>query len=50
LWTQLFRLPEQPGLSIQARLRAVIAQSILDGRLGAACCCRPRASWPPPSR
>lgn len=35
LWTQLFRLPEQPGLSIQARLRAVIAQSILDGRLGA---------------
>jgi len=35
LWARLFCLPEQPGLSIQARLRGVIAQSIFDGRLGA---------------
>lgn len=35
LWAQLFRLPESSGLSIQVRLRAVIAQSISDGRLGA---------------
>lgn len=35
LWARLFRLPEQPGLPIQVRLRAVIVQAILDGRLGA---------------
>jgi GntR family transcriptional regulator/MocR family aminotransferase len=33
LWARLFELPEQPGLPIQVRLRAVIAQAILDGRL-----------------
>ncbi|MDA7418589.1 PLP-dependent aminotransferase family protein [Xenophilus arseniciresistens] len=35
LWARLFRLPEQPGLPIQVRLRAVITQAILDGRLPA---------------
>ncbi len=34
LWARLFQLPEQPGLPIQVRLRAVIAGAILDGRLG----------------
>ena len=33
LWARLFELPAQPGLPIQVRLRAVIAQAILDGRL-----------------
>ncbi|MFT4267259.1 MAG: PLP-dependent aminotransferase family protein [Xenophilus sp.] len=35
LWARLFRLPEQPGLPIQVRLRAVVVQAILDGRLAA---------------
>jgi len=34
LWARLFRLPEQPGLPIQVRLRSVVVQAILDGRLG----------------
>lgn len=33
LWSQLFRLPEHPGLTLQARLRLAIVQVILDGRL-----------------
>ncbi|RYF55568.1 MAG: GntR family transcriptional regulator, partial [Comamonadaceae bacterium] len=33
LWASLFRLPDQPGLPIQVRLRAVITQAILEGRL-----------------
>ena len=34
LWARLFQLPDQPGLPIQVRLRAVVVQAILDGRLG----------------
>lgn len=34
LWARLFKLPEHPGLPIQVRLRAVVVQAILDGRLG----------------
>ncbi len=33
-WTQLFALPEQPGLPLQGRLRLAVVQAILDGRLG----------------
>lgn len=32
-WAQLFELPKQPALTIQGRLRLVIVQAILDGRL-----------------
>ena len=35
LWDQLFRLPEQPALSLQARLRTAVVREILAGRLGA---------------
>ncbi|MBS0448310.1 MAG: PLP-dependent aminotransferase family protein [Proteobacteria bacterium] len=35
LWAQLFALPEQPGLPLQARLRLAVVQAILDGRLPA---------------
>ena len=33
-WAQLFVLPEQPALPLQARLRLAIVQAILEGRLG----------------
>lgn len=32
-WTQLFELPEHPGLTLQARLRLAMVQAISDGRL-----------------
>lgn len=35
LWDQLFRLPDQPALPLQARLRAAVVREILAGRLGA---------------
>ena len=34
-WAQLFELPEQPHLPLQARLRQAVVQAILDGRLAA---------------
>lgn len=34
-WAQLFALPDQPALPLQARLRLAVVQAILDGRLGA---------------
>ena len=33
LWLQLFELPEQPGLPLQARLRAAVVREIQAGRL-----------------
>ena len=33
-WAQLLKLPEQPALPLQGRLRLVIVQAILTGRLG----------------
>lgn len=33
LWDQLFRLPDQPALPLQARLRAAVVREILAGRL-----------------
>lgn len=33
-WATLFRLPEQPALRLQGRLRLAVVQAILDGRLG----------------
>ncbi len=33
-WAQLFVLPEQPALPLQARLRLAIVHAILEGRLG----------------
>lgn len=35
LWSQLFELPETPGLPLQAQLRAAIVREILAGRLPA---------------
>ena len=35
LWEQLFRLPDQPTLPLQARLRTAVVREILAGRLGA---------------
>lgn len=34
-WAQLFELPEQSNLPLQARLRQAVVQAILDGRLAA---------------
>ena len=34
LWDDLFRLPDQPALSLQARLRSAVVREILAGRLG----------------
>ncbi len=34
-WAQLFELAEQPGLTLQLRLRLAMVQTILDGRLPA---------------
>lgn len=34
-WGQLFELPDQPALPLQARLRLAVVQAILDGRLSA---------------
>lgn len=33
LWSELFALPEQPGLGLQARLRVAVVREILAGRL-----------------
>jgi GntR family transcriptional regulator/MocR family aminotransferase len=33
-WAQLFELPAQSSLTLQARLRLAVVQAILDGRLG----------------
>jgi GntR family transcriptional regulator/MocR family aminotransferase len=32
-WASLFRLPEQPALSLQARIRLAVVNAILDGKL-----------------
>lgn len=34
LWDELFRLPDQPALPLQARLRSAVVREILAGRLG----------------
>ena len=36
LWSALFKLPEQPALPLQARLRLAVVRAILDGRLPSA--------------
>ena len=33
-WAQLFRLPDQPALPLQGRLRLAVVHAILEGRLG----------------